>query len=86
MTWYYSIYIYGFSFCESQLISYISTTEKDMSLNHSSTHIEHSETPLPSTLTPSRLSPPGSTRASDDRIITVDWDGPDDPDNPRKYA
>ena len=59
-----------------------------MSLNHSSALDEHSETPLPSTLTPSHLSPPGSTRLgdADDRILTVDWDGPDDPENPRKYA
>jgi hypothetical protein len=53
-----------------------------MSPNHQD---EHSETYLPSTLTPSHLSPPGSTRASDDRILTVDWDGPGDPENPRKY-
>jgi hypothetical protein len=57
-----------------------------MSLNYSSAHDEHSETQLPSTLTPSHLSPPGSTRANDDRILTVDWEGPDDPENPRKYA
>jgi hypothetical protein len=57
-----------------------------MSLNHSSAHDELSETHPPSAATPSHLSPPSSTRASDDRIITVDWDGPDDPENPRKYA
>ena len=74
------------SFCEFSLVSYISTTEKDMSLNHNSVHDEHSGTHLPSALTPSHLSPPSSTRASDDRILTVDWDGPDDPENPRKYA
>jgi hypothetical protein len=57
-----------------------------MSLNHNNSHAsdEHSETHLPSTLTPSQLPPPGSTRASDDRILIVDWDGPDDPENPRK--
>jgi hypothetical protein len=55
-----------------------------MSLNHSNAHDEHSETHLPSSLTPSHLSPPGSIRASDDRILIVDWDGPDDPENPRK--
>jgi hypothetical protein len=63
---------------------YTSTREKDMYLNHSSSRDEHNETHLPSTLTPSHLSPPGNTRASDDRILTVDWDGPDDPENPRK--
>jgi hypothetical protein len=77
-------YIYGFLFCEFQLVFYISTTEKDMSLNFSNAHGEHNETHLPST--PNHLSPPGSTRASDDRILIVDWDGPDDPENPRKYA
>ena len=57
-----------------------------MSLNYGSAHDEHSETQLSSTQTPGHLSPPGSARASDDRILTVDWDGPDDPENPRKYA
>jgi hypothetical protein len=56
-----------------------------MSLNHSSAHDDNG-THLPSTPTPSHLSPQGSTRASDDHILTVDWDGPDDPENPRKYA
>ncbi|KAI0285974.1 MFS polyamine transporter [Russula aff. rugulosa BPL654] len=54
-----------------------------MSLNHQD---EHSETHLPSTLTSGHLSPPGSTRASDDRIFTVDWDGPGDPENPRNWS
>ncbi|KAF8498755.1 MFS polyamine transporter [Russula emetica] len=59
-----------------------------MSLNHSSAHDEHSETHLPSTLTPtpSHLPPPSSTRASDDRILIVDWEGPDDPENPRNWS
>ena len=26
----------------------------------------------------------GHTRASHDNALTVDWDGPDDPENPRK--
>lgn len=30
------------------------------------------------------LLPPNST--IDEGVITVGWDGPDDPDNPRKYA
>ena len=55
-----------------------------MSLNHSNQN--DNETHPPSTLTPSHLSPPGSTRASDDHILIIDWDGPDDPENPRKYA
>ena len=60
-----------------------------MSLNHSSAHVEYSEAHLPSTLTPSHLTLPSSvasTRANDNHILTVDWDGPDDPENPRKYA
>jgi hypothetical protein len=57
-----------------------------MSLDHRSARDEHSETDLPSTPSHVRVSAPGSTRASDDRILTVDWDGPDDPENPRKYA
>ena len=57
-----------------------------MSLHRSGAHDEHGGTHLFPTPTPSRLSPLGSTRASDDRILTVDWDGPDDPENPRKYA
>ena len=54
-----------------------------MSLNHQD---ERNEPHLPSNLTPSHLSLPGSTRASDDHIFTVDWDGPGDPENPKKYA
>jgi hypothetical protein len=60
------------------------THPQHMSLNHSNAHDEHSETHLPSSLAPSHLSPPGSSRESDDRILIVDWDGPDDPENPRK--
>ncbi|KAN0121135.1 MFS polyamine transporter [Russula decolorans] len=56
-----------------------------MSLNHSSAHDDNG-THLPSTPTPSHLSPQGSTRASDDHILTVDWDGPDDPENPRNWS
>lgn len=85
-------YIYGLSICESQLVSHISTTERDMSLNHSSVHDpdEPGETCISSTPTPSHLAvalaPPSSIQASDDRILTVDWDGPDDPENPRKFV
>lgn len=60
------------------LNSYPTYPQQRMSLNHSSTHDENTETHLPSPLTP--------TQASDDHILTVDWDGPDDPENPRKYA
>jgi hypothetical protein len=83
MTWYYTGYIYvAFRFVSLNLYPTYPQQGK-MSLNHSSD--EHSETHFPSTPTPSHLSPPGSTRASDD-FPTVDWDGPDDPENPRKYA
>jgi hypothetical protein len=45
---------------------------------------KHSETHPPSTLTHGHLSPQSNT--SGDHILAVDWDGPDDPENPRKYA
>lgn len=61
----------------------MSTTDKAMSLNRNSAHDEHGQT-HPPTLTRDHLLPPSST--SDDRILTVDWDGPNDPENPRKYA
>jgi hypothetical protein len=32
------------------------------------------------------VSPDSTTRASDDRILIVDWDGPDYPESRRKYA
>jgi len=54
-----------------------------MSLNRNDAHDEHSKTDLP-TLTRGHLSSPSST--SGDHILTVDWDGPNDPENPRKYA
>jgi hypothetical protein len=54
-----------------------------MSLNRNSAHDEHGKT-HPPTLARDHLLPPSST--GDDRILTVDWDGPNDPENPRKYA
>jgi hypothetical protein len=54
-----------------------------MTLDHNNARDEHSKT-HPPTLTRGQLSPPGST--SDDQIVTVGWDGPNDPENPRKYA
>jgi hypothetical protein len=62
----------------------MSTTEKGTTLNHNNAHDEHSKT-HPPTLTRGHASPPGST-SGDDHILTVGWDGPDDPENPRKYA
>ena len=54
--------------------------------NRNNAH-EHRKTHPPSTPTHGRLSPPSSTTtSSDDHILDVDWDGPDDPENPRKYA
>lgn len=38
----------------------------------------------PPTLTRGHLSPPSST--SDDHILAVDWDGPNDPENPRNWS
>ena len=57
-----------------------------MSFHHNNAHEEHNKTRPTSTLTESRLLPPNSTRELDDHILTIDWDGPDDPENPRKYA
>jgi hypothetical protein len=54
-----------------------------MSLNPNNAGEEHSKTHTPS-ITRDHLSPPNST--SDDHTLTVDWDGPNDPENPRKYA
>jgi hypothetical protein len=54
-----------------------------MSLDRNNVHDEHSKAHIP-TLTRGHLSPPSS--ADDDHILTVDWDGPNDPENPRKYA
>jgi hypothetical protein len=51
-----------------------------MSLNRNNAHsMTHPPTPFRG-----HLSPPSST--SNDHILTVDWDGPNDPENPRKYA
>ncbi|KAF8479662.1 MFS polyamine transporter [Russula ochroleuca] len=44
---------------------------------------KHSETHPPSTLTHGHLSPQSNT--SGDHILAVDWDGPDDPENPRNW-
>jgi hypothetical protein len=64
----------------------MSTTENAMSLHHGYVQEEHSKTRPTSTLTESHLLPPSNIRNLDDHILTVDWDGPDDPANPRKYA
>jgi hypothetical protein len=64
----------------------MSTTENTMSLHHNEAHEEHSKTRPTSTLTESHLLPPSSTRNLDGHILAIDWDGPDDPENPRKYA
>ena len=61
----------------------MSAAEKGMSLNRDYAHDEHSKTHSP-TPTRGHLPPPSST--TDDHILTVDWDGPNDPENPRKYA
>ena len=55
-----------------------------MSLDRNNAHDEHSKA-HPPTLTRDHLSAPSSI--SDDHILTtLDWDGPNDPENPRKYA
>ena len=61
----------------------MTTTEEGMSLNLNNAHDEHSKT-RPPTSTRGHLSSP--SRTGDDHILTVDWDGPNDPENPRKYA
>jgi hypothetical protein len=48
--------------------------------NHANDKLTHP----PLTPTHDHLSPPSGT--SSDHILTVDWDSPDDPENPRKYA
>jgi hypothetical protein len=67
-------------------ISHMSETENAISIHHIDAPDEHSKTRPTSTLTESHLLPPRSTRDLDDHIVIVDWDGPDDPENPRKYA
>jgi hypothetical protein len=61
----------------------MSTTEKAMSLDRNNAHDEHGKT-YPPSLTRGHPSAPSST--SDDHVLTADWDGPNDPENPRKYA
>jgi len=62
------------------------STDKTMSEAHSDVHgetnevISHSHTPR----TQTHLLPPN--RAVDDNVLIVGWDGPDDPENPRKYV
>jgi hypothetical protein len=55
--------------------------ERHISLNHGGAHGEHSKTHLPSARNSNYLPPSGTT---DGHILTVDWEGPDDPENPRK--
>ena len=65
------------------------TTENVSSLHHNDAHEEHSKTRPSSTLTENHPLPPStasSTHDLNDHVLTVDWDGPDDPENPRKYA
>ena len=64
----------------------MSTTENSTSFHHDDAREEHVKTRPTSTLTESHLLPPSSTHDLNDHIVTVDWDGPDDPENPRKYA
>ncbi|KAN0121131.1 MFS general substrate transporter [Russula decolorans] len=64
----------------------MSTTENAMSLHHGYVQEEHSKTRPTSTLTESHLLPPSNIRNLDDHILTVDWDGPDDPANPRNWS
>jgi hypothetical protein len=80
-------HIYGFSFCESSLLPQImSTTGKAIYLDRNNAHDEHSKI-HPPTLNHGQLSSISSpSSSSDDHILTVDWDGPNDPENPRKYA
>lgn len=64
----------------------MSTAKNAMSPHYSDAREEHSKSGPTSTLTESHLSPPSSTPDLDGHSLTVDWDGPDDPENPRKYA
>ena len=53
-----------------------------MSLDRKNAHDEHSRTLHP-TPTRDHISPPS---IREDPVLIVDWDGPNDPENPRKYA
>ena len=68
----------------------MSTTESAISLHHNDAHEEHGKTrptaTESSTPTEGHLLPPSSTHDLDDHILAVDWEGADDPENPRKYA
>ena len=60
--------------------------EKAIFEAHSDAHGETSEVNSHSHTIPTQthLLPPNLAVA--DNVLTVDWDGPDDPENPRKYA
>ncbi|KAI0292739.1 major facilitator superfamily domain-containing protein [Russula brevipes] len=47
-------------------------------------HDESARGPSPSTLVRDHLLSPSST--SDDHVLTVDWEGPNDPENPRNWS
>ncbi|KAI0002444.1 MFS polyamine transporter [Russula compacta] len=65
----------------------MSSTERAVSQIYSDAHKGPSAIHSPTTLTQSRPLDLSSTQASgDDHVLTVDWDGPDDPENPRNWS
>jgi len=58
--------------------------EKVLSKAHNDHHDKSGETHSHSSTSRSATPAEGHTRASHDNPLTVDWDGPDDPQNPRK--
>jgi hypothetical protein len=67
-------------------ISRMSSTGKAISRTYSDAHNETSEVHGHSRRTSSQDHPPSpnSTNDHDNSVLIVDWNGPDDPENPRK--
>jgi hypothetical protein len=61
----------------------MASAEKALSLSESITHDNPSGPPSPTTPDGGLLD---SINRDNDHAIVVDWNGPDDPDNPRKWV
>jgi hypothetical protein len=73
-----------FSLCKSTCTLIMSSTEKAASQPYSVTDDEPSDVPSTTTMDGGVLAPPNVT--NNDHVIIVDWNGPDDPENPRKWV
>ena len=62
------------------------SAEKAIFETHNDSHGETSEANCHPHTTPPRTHLLPSKRVIDDNVLIVDWDGPDDPENPRKYV